>query len=791
VKQLPIVILIAFMICCSLHGKSQVICWPTPEEPTSDPANAPEVCLQELCFLSNNQQTFLNQGFCGTGAAVNNPHYFRFYASGDTIKIVIRVDACVFGFPVQAALIDTENWTNDNVVSCLPNVFQGSTDTLIWEHAQAGEEYFLLIDGTPPDICSFYIDAISGVFPTFLSNDLNGIFGPDSICPSESFLSLELFNPIDNAYGYIWNTSWTATESVTTEPFISYLTEDIPNGNHSICVYATNGCDTSSTVCHSVRINPAGETFIDTTICLQDTFLYNGVAYHLNHPNGSETYSNAAGCDSIILINLDFYPNDTTKIEAEFCENDPFSINVNGTLYDQQNPMGIEVVPDFYGCDSFVQIQLIYQPISINTDTFNICAGDSLTLYPTPIYQDTIIRDTLPGANMYGCDSLIEWAVFVHPASTSSIDAYLCPGESVMVGDQVFMTAGIFQIILPGTSQFGCDSVIILSVFESPNSTVSITQSICAGDTLTIGETIYADGGIYMVDVGPNQFGCDSIVTLMLTLLPEAIQFETAGICLGDSILFMDSFITSPGTYIFDIGSNLNGCDSTLVLEIVQWIDGPDTLHLEACRGDMISIGGNETIVDTSIIIMDTLLSIDVCDSIITYIVTAIDTPKLDTVHIIPDNGNGSGEIRPVFQDTTIVSWLWSNGSTDQILTEAIADFYTLDVVNASGCGSHFTFEVPLNTSVLDLKDANRVQLVQNPISVGTSIQIKMNSPAALSTTTDLIHSSGHYIQSWNNQFFDGQGMISLTPESMLEPGIYLILIKAGEQSEILKLIVM
>lgn len=788
-KQLIQAYLTFFMICCFFIGSSQVICWPTPQQPSAEPETAPEVCLRETCFLSNNQQTFLNPGFCGTGAAVNNPHYFRFYASGDTIKIVIRVDACVFGFPVQAALINNENWTNENVVACLPNIFPASTDTLVWEHAQAGEEYFLLIDGTPPDICSFYIDALSGVFPTFLSNDLLGIFGPDSICPSEDFLSLELFNSIDNAYGYIWNTSWSATESITTEPLISYNTQDIPDGNHSICAYATNGCDTSSTVCITVRINPVEDTLIDTTICLQDTFYYNGIAYHLNHPNGEETYQNAAGCDSIILINVDFYSNDTTTIDAEFCEGDPFFINVNGTLYNQQNPTGFEVIPDFHGCDSFVQIQLIYQPISINLDTFNICIGDSLFPYPTPIFQDTIIRDTFPGANMNGCDSLIEWSVLVDSISFATIDTFFCFGESIMIGGELIMTPGTHEILLPDASQFGCDSVILLTLTEIPLATIIITQDICEGDSIIIGGSWFTQSGTYSLTAGLNQYGCDSIVTLILNVLPESVSIVNEEICIGDTLFIQDTIITLPGEYTFDAGEDSNGCDSTLFLLVSELIDSPDTVLLDVCQGDLISIGGG-IIIDTSIIIMDTISHIGVCDSIIVFMITAIDTPKLDTVHIIPDNGNGSGEINPVFQDTTIVSWVWSDGSTDQTLTETRADFYTLDVVNASGCGSHFTFEVPLNTGVLDLKNAARIRLVQNPISGGTSIHIKMNSPAALSTTIDLIHSSGHYIQNWNNQLFDGQGLIRLTPKSRLEPGIYLILTQVGEKSEILKLIV-
>ena len=391
---------------------------------------------------------------------------------------------------------------------------------------------------------------------------------------------------------------------------------------------------------------------------------------------------------------------------------------------------------------------------------------------------------------MYGCDSLIELSVFVHPNSSAAIDTFFCSGESIVIGSQVFLIPGLYEILLPGASQYGCDSAIILTLTEIPLDTITITEEICEGDIITIGGSDFTKSGTYSLTAGLNQYGCDSIVTLILLVLPESISIASEEICIGDSIFIQDTIITLAGTYTFEAGVGMNGCDSTLFLVITEWINSPDTVHLEVCQGDMISIGGIEIIVDTSIIISDSLKPIDVCDSIITYIVTVIDTPKLDSVIIIPDNGSGTGAINPFFDDTSIVSWLWSNGASEPILSDAIAGIYILSLVNTFGCVSDFTFEVPLNTGIIEEEKVHGIRLIQNPISEGSSIQLQLNSSTD-PILIDLIHSSGRIVQHWQHRSFQGLELIEHTPDTRLEPGVYIIHMKIGKESQILKLVVM
>ena len=49
---------------------------------------------------------------------------------------------------------------------------------------------------------------------------------------------------------------------------------------------------------------------------------------------------------------------------------------VNGIVYDESNPNGIEVLTGIGGCDSTVSISLIFIPVGTRAETYTGCEGD-------------------------------------------------------------------------------------------------------------------------------------------------------------------------------------------------------------------------------------------------------------------------------------------------------------------------------------------------------------------------------------------------------------------------------
>ncbi|MCH2225899.1 MAG: T9SS type A sorting domain-containing protein, partial [Crocinitomicaceae bacterium] len=118
----------------------------------------------------------------------------------------------------------------------------------------------------------------------------------------------------------------------------------------------------------------------------------------------------------------------------------------------------------------------------------------------------------------------------------------------------------------------GCDSTVTINLNVIPEKVGSVTQTICYEDTLTINGTYYhannASGTEVFTNIGPN--GCDSTVTINLTVIPEKVGNVTETICDGDTLFVGNSFYTASVTGGTEVISNIgpNGCDSTVTIDL-------------------------------------------------------------------------------------------------------------------------------------------------------------------------------------------------------------------------------
>jgi len=121
--------------------------------------------------------------------------------------------------------------------------------------------------------------------------------------------------------------------------------------------------------------------------CLADGYqvVVNGVMYNEANPTGREIMKDAFGRDSIVDIQLSFHEK---KIGEELyigCTEDSYSVEVNGTVYNESNPKGEEVLQTVNGCDSIVYIDLLYRtpPVIELEGSFELCEGEPLMVSVT------------------------------------------------------------------------------------------------------------------------------------------------------------------------------------------------------------------------------------------------------------------------------------------------------------------------------------------------------------------------------------------------------------------------
>ena len=99
-----------------------------------------------------------------------------------------------------------------------------------------------------------------------------------------------------------------------------------------------------------------------------------------------------------------------------------------------------------------------------------------------------------------------------------------------------------------------------VNVTAPQSSSEATTLDICAGDSVVLGGAAQTASGVY-TDSLTSIYGCDSIVTTTLTVIPVDSTTEVIDLCDGDSLLINGVYVTTSGTYV-DSLQTINGCDS-------------------------------------------------------------------------------------------------------------------------------------------------------------------------------------------------------------------------------------
>lgn len=130
------------------------------------------------------------------------------------------------------------------------------------------------------------------------------------------------------------------------------------------------------------------------------------------------------------------------------------------------------------------------------------------------------------------------------------------------------------KIILAGLSYNGNSydfAVTRYNVDSCSITTFSQALSICSNQSLNVGSHVYNVSGNYIDTLISLLTGCDSVVTTQLTVLPSNSISQSQSICAGQSITVGSNIYNVSGTYV-DTLISMNNCDSvvTTTLFVIQ-----------------------------------------------------------------------------------------------------------------------------------------------------------------------------------------------------------------------------
>ncbi len=227
---------------------------------------------------------------------------------------------------------------------------------------------------------------------------------------------------------------------------------------------------------------------------------------------------------------------------------------------------------------------------------------DSIEVFPTQTTTyDVIISD---GVN--SCTQSIT-VVVNNPQINAGQDQQVCEGtqftltatgavtyswDNVVVNGQpfTFTTEGYYTVI--GTDALGCSNTVSVFLDLIQPSSSSISPAVCNSYTAPDG-VVYTNSGIYTAVI-PNSVGCDSTITINLIVNTPNSGTDTKTVC--DSLVWIDgiTYLENNNSATFVL-QNMYGCDSlvTLNLTINKLADLNAGEDVSVCLGQSVTLNAS------------------------------------------------------------------------------------------------------------------------------------------------------------------------------------------------------
>jgi gliding motility-associated-like protein len=198
------------------------------------------------------------------------------------------------------------------------------------------------------------------------------------------------------------------------------------------------------------------------------------------------------------------------------------------------------------------------------------------------------------------------------------------------VGDAQTTNAGTYQVTV--TDTFGCVLSGSVDVVVNPHISVSQFAQICEGDAYTLPDgSSVAQAGAYSVTLTATSTGCDSTVTVNLTVVPTTFSDVSVSICQGQQHVLPDGAIAFvPGIYTSATTSGQTGCSHITTTNLTVLPTSAFVQTAEICQGDVFVLPNGQTASTQGAHPVALVSQVNGCDSIVTTLLTVHPLPQPD-----------------------------------------------------------------------------------------------------------------------------------------------------------------
>lgn len=400
--------------------------------------------------------------------------------------------------------------------------------------------------------------------------------------------------------------------------------------------YATTDCDSVYYTLNLSVQKPITAPDTTAVICACDTATWSWHDKHYSASGVyKDTARYTTDCDSVYYtLHLTIQTPDTISETATVCEGDAASFMWRGKHFGTTGVYQDTVKAIVTGCDSiYYELNMtVLTSTTAPVDTVYLCAANTATyewrgkhLTQTGVYRDT--SHYMPS----NCDSVYyELHLFVQEVTVQETESYtMCASDTA---DYEWHGMRFHESDLYSYTEkniHDCDSVVYtINVAINPTKYGPTTNAaICEGDSYTWAQNnqSYNVAGTYYDTVASLVTGCDSILTLTLTVNPMYTVDTMAYVC-GVPYTWHRHTFTTVGEYTCkDSMSSVSGCDSIVTLKLTLGQAEEHITTASVCQSQLPYMFEGESYYAT---IIDTVYKQNIwrCDSLLILNLTVRDT---------------------------------------------------------------------------------------------------------------------------------------------------------------------
>jgi gliding motility-associated-like protein len=444
--------------------------------------------------------------------------------------------------------------------------------------------------------------------------------------------TISVDNP-DPGLTYIWNTGETGTSIQTAV-----------GGEYFVRAVNSNGCDRES---NRISINAGPDIQRIPSGCLSrcepDTLCLPNMPTIVDYQwyfEGNPIPAPEGTVADLVVLQSGTYTLEMTDIFGCTATSEPLTLDlfigtgdIGGNVYLDINENGIIDGPDTLVNN--VDLLLFENGNPIGTATTDINGNYLFNDVPSIDYEMQLDTNSIPILSTYtllqqsvgllGCDDSeqVDWLLVPFCPEVSGTENLAgCPGTTVTYNGQDLAvgTTSNFTFV----SSLGCDSIVTVTVTTLPNDTTNLFLSACEGETVDYNGNALA-AGTTSTFTFVNSAGCDSVVIVDVAELATSASTVQLNACAGSTVDYNGTPL-SGGTTTDFVFTNAVGCDSIVTVEVTALTQQESFVNVAICPEETYSFANQQWPPGTSELF--TFPDQFGCDSLVFLTVTAY--PEVD-----------------------------------------------------------------------------------------------------------------------------------------------------------------